>query len=461
MRSAATMMGCSRFSVSLVGAAVLAVGLGVTGPASAGGQTSPKVSCARVAKTAPDGVAATAKAAKAWQRQGGTRPRVDAKTYASFKSLDRDRDGVICGRQAPEAQQNAAVLAPGDVATLRPIDDCKLASAARQTVSLGLNRPEGRTLSKGKVNVTFLFVDFPNAPATQSVQDRFTAIGPGAIGLLSDVSYGQLTVMPTVAPTWIRMPKTTADYGVARGLTFASHKAYIQDAIDAAGAAVDLSRTDALVVVAPATAPDLGVSPAFVAYPATGVSAAGRTIDNAVTIGTDFPGRQDRVLAHEFLHTLGLVDLYAFDTTQPLFGYTGPYSVMGDVTTTDPGPLAWERWALGWITDRQVACLGAGMSTVTLDSISRPGTGVKTVVVPRPDGTAVAVELRTTDGVDAGGPSGVVVYTVDPRVASGQGPVRVTRNPDDSWLPVSIGSTTSVAGVTITALSGGRVQVAA
>lgn len=440
-------------------AAGLVPGVAVTAFAASGGSAPSKASCASVAKSFPNGLAKSAANARAWQAAGGVRPRVDAKKFASVKALDRDRDGVVCGRIAPVELSNVPVLAAGDTANLRPIEDCKLTTPNRYGVSLALNRPEGRARTTDKVQTTFVFVDFPNAPASQSVQDRYASMGPGAISLLGDSSYGRLSIVPNVVPTWVRMPKPTDAYAFVRGLTFDSHKAYIADAVAAAGSAIDPSKADLLVVVAPLDAPGLGVSPAFTANPGDGVVVGGRVVDNAVTVNTDFPNRQDRVLAHELLHTLGLVDLYAFDSSQALFGYTGPYSVMGDITTPQPGPLAWERWVLRWIPDRQMACLDAGTSTVTLESVSRPGTGVKSLVVPRPDGTAVVVESRTPEGADAGGGSGLVVYVVDPRIPTGQGPVRVVRNPDGTWSQLAAGSAVSIGGVTVKVLDGGRVQV--
>lgn len=441
----------------LAAALVAGAALVAAEPAHAG--PTRKVSCATVAKRFPNGVASSTKAAKAYASATGVKVPVNRPAFSTFARLDRDRDGVICARRSADGSStppSLPTLAPGDSAQLRPAAECKLTTqSGARPVSLGFDRPLGRTPSSGPVKATVLLVDFPNAPAQESAAARYNAVVPGALAILDSASYGRLSMQAAPQLSWVRMPKSSSEYGLGRGVSFAQHKAYIEDAIAAAGSSVDYSATDVIIIVSAANAPDMANSPAFTPFPGGGVVAGGKRIDNGVTVGTDFPGRQDRVLAHELLHTLGLVDLYSFADPSKLFQFTGPFSIMGDVTTPLPGPSAWERWVLGWIDDRQVACVGGTEATITLEPVSRAGTGVKAAVVSGGDGTAVVVEARSTEGMDAGGPGGVVVYSVDPRVGSGYGPIRMATDGGTVRGPLQAGESVTVGRATVTVVSGG------
>lgn len=153
--------------------------------------------------------------------------------------------------------------------------------------------------------------------------------------------------------------------------------------------------------------------------------AGGTRIKWAVTLGQDMYRWGPKVAAHETSHTFGLPDLYAFDGTDA-HRYVGGWDVMGLISGPAPQHLGWERWKLGWIDDRQVACLPTtGSRTVQLRAIERPG-GTKIAVIRTGETTAYVAESRRALGGDASAcSSGVLVYHVDTSVQTGYGPIRV------------------------------------
>ena len=272
-----------------------------------------------------------------------------------------------------------------------------------------------------------IFVDFSDAPASETTTSLYDLLVPGAQHWFSESSYGRMSLDVTAVHTWFRMPHTAASYDYARGLTFAQHRAYIADAINAADAQVDFSGYSIFYVVA-ANTPLIPFSPAFNAYPGTGVTADGKELRNGSTFGADIHVQNWgwRVLVHETGHLLGLPDLYDFATSTfpALHRFVGNWDVMGRF----PGGeyLAWHKWKLGWLDPENLRCLYApGQLEETIAPLETTG-GVKAVVVPVSASKAYVVEVRRQTGVDAElCDHGVLVYTVDATVLSGYGPVLV------------------------------------
>ncbi|MBW5485547.1 M6 family metalloprotease domain-containing protein [Streptomyces bambusae] len=269
--------------------------------------------------------------------------------------------------------------------------------------------------STGTRRVLTLFVDFPDAPATDTTDAYAAHLAPAADWLTS-ASYGRLRLAVDPLHRWIRMPARSDSYGFARGLTFEAHEAYVRDAVAAADPYADFSRYDMVYVVPTRAATAVSFSPTYLYDPKTqGVTADGTRLKWAVTFGQDMWHWGPKVAAHETGHTFGLPDLYAFSGST--HRYVGGWDVMGNIAGHAPQFLGWHSWKLGWIRDRQVACVAApGRRTVALTPVERPG-GTKIAVVRTGDTTAYVAEAREGQGV--------LVYAVDSAIQTGEGPVRV------------------------------------
>jgi M6 family metalloprotease-like protein len=344
--------------------------------------------------------------------------------------------------------------APVDV--LPSITACRLPRTFNGA-ALGFPRAANRLTTIGNVRVTVLFTDFSDAAATRTPQNAFALISPTAEKYYTAVSYGKMNLILEPNYVWLRMSKPSTDYGWT-GLTFASHKAYIQEAIDLAGSSVNYSASDAIVVISNPDAGALTNGPAFVPNPGDGVIAGGRMISSAATSGRDLLFWGAFWLNHEIGHTMGLADLYSYAgpiSTQHHF--VGVYSMMGLIAGPAREYFAWERWNLGWLEDDQVTCAQPGATTVTLTPVER-ASGSKMLVVPVGLTTAVVVESRRVEGYDASGfAPGVLVYYIDTSIASGAGELKVLpindADPNKLSAPLGVGQSLTFRGVTVTFVS--------
>ena len=287
---------------------------------------------------------------------------------------------------------------------------------------------------RGSLEAVMLFVDFPDAPIIETDPvwqgfDTYLDVHQGGADWLGTSSYARVEINLTARREWYRMTQPMSAYGLARGATFEQHAAYIAEAVALADADVDFAAYDIVYVVAGINAWAISNSPAYIDASDARVTADGVAISHAVTFGVDVwlwgePYRQI-VLAHETGHLFGLPDLYSFsgDTHQ----FVGGWDVMADIDGPAPGPFAWHRWKLGWIRDRQVACLdGPGGYTVRLTAVERR-TGTKLAVIPTGLSTAYVIESRRASRLDAEACStGVLIYEVDSAVATGSGPITIT-----------------------------------
>jgi M6 family metalloprotease-like protein len=295
-----------------------------------------------------------------------------------------------------------------------------------------------------------LFVDFPDASASEDPTALYRQVVPDAEQWMRAVSYGRVSLTVDPVAHWYRMPRASTDYGFAAGQpTFQQQRDYMADAIAAANPDVDFSRYD-LVYVVSAKGAAIPLSPAFVApSPDWGVPVDGTVIRYGITFGADLRGPAGwgaAILDHETEHSLGLPDLYDTSTIGTSYWdglrFVGGWDVMSWLGL-HPGLMAWDRWRLGWLGDSQVDCLAPGSGSVvrTLEPTSVDGPGLKALVVPVSATRAYVLEVRERVGVDSRlCDGGLLLSTVDTSVGTGQGPIRVVSSqPPAPWAYTTCG----------------------
>ncbi|MEU5433714.1 M6 family metalloprotease domain-containing protein [Streptomyces sp. NPDC020719] len=285
----------------------------------------------------------------------------------------------------------------------------------------------------GTHRVLTLYVDFPDAHATDSIDAYAAQLAPAA-DWMRTASYGRSRLAISSLHRWVRMPAASDSYGFARGLTFEAHEKYVRDAITAADPYADFSRYDMVYIVPTRAASAISFSPTYLYDPTTpGITADGTRLKWAVTFGQDMWHWGHKVADHETSHTFGLPDLYSF--TGATHQYVGGWDLMGNIAGPAPQYLGWQSWKLGWTRDDQVACLPAsGHRTVRLTPVERPG-GTKIAVLRTSETTAYVAESRRAEGADSSACStGVIVYKVDSAARTGEGPIRIM-NADPSATP--------------------------
>ena len=305
---------------------------------------------------------------------------------------------------------------------------CTLApAAATQRFSLG---PTDYTLSLNAaqpVRIAVLFVDFPDVTASETPASLMANIVNPGLQLLAEMSYNRLDIAVTAFPTWYRMPNPITSYDWT---TYAGHRQYLLDVLSVTDAAIDFSGFNALYVFTPPST-NKPVSPTFNGGSTANVMADGRNFGNAVTFGNDSRTYGPAILAHETGHMLGLVDLYAFTPAGGTyyagnqFKFVGAWSMMSNVF--NPAHyLAWEKRKLGFIDANQVDCLDAAGGVESVITPNEVTGGIKMVALPIDASSALVVEVRDLMRLDANlCASGVLLYTVDARIPTGQGPAQI------------------------------------
>lgn len=309
----------------------------------------------------------------------------------------------------------------------RSLAAAKLPRVLDKAIALGFPKIEGLAPSTGKLNMTVLFVDFEDVPATQSVDSVFSIINPIAPEFFNEISYGTLELNFKPHFKWIRLSKQSTHY--AKGIyEFLPHRAFIQEAVDLAEDQVDFSETDVVLVLSNPDAKTIDRGPTFKSLdPDYQIKADGKNISTAITSGYDLNYWGGLWLPHETGHTFGLPDLYHFGSER-WNRYVGTFGLMGTIAAKAPGYFAFERWILGWLDDAQIQVHEKGEATFNLEALETVG-GTKAVVVPLDSTSALVVESRRAIGFDQNIPKeGALVYLVDTKFPGGSGPIQVISN---------------------------------
>lgn len=327
----------------------------------------------------------------------------------------------------------------------------------------------------GLLRVAVLFTDFDDASADYSPETEAQYGLPYAEKYLESSSYNLIDVEFTPLNRWLRLQKDFRDYlGQAGGV-----QVMFEEVAQLALSDLALEDFDAVMVVLPSSHFVNGLAGHF------GLTDDIQTPESL--INTSFyewpeertPSEWGYIAAHELAHNLGLADIYDVNQTRAPTpeGWTkAEYGLMWLEVWLPPAHeephfademLAWSRWQLGWLTKEQVSCINTPDATVELSPVAQPGEGIAMAAIPISGYELIVLESRRQLGYDAEitdlarstvlPPEGVLVYTVDSRVATGDLPIKganESANGFNSELPFLIeGQSTIVAGHKITLIT--------
>jgi M6 family metalloprotease-like protein len=332
--------------------------------------------------------------------------------------------------------------AGGNTTTSNPFAACQLYAHMNVPLSSGWEPLFDCVPSTGTIQGFMIFVDFADANGT-APQTVYDSLMPHSDEWFMTSSYGQLSLNITADTTqYYRMSKPTTAYDWAGFSSADKHTAYIQDALDTymqahPAEANPFPEADVIYIMTPPSAQSFYNSLTTTSKPTT---RSGQVVARkATTGGMDMHGTNGyRAFVHETGHTMCLADYYPTDQLNTAGYYVAGFSIMADITQQTPDHFAWDKWRMGWMPDTSVSCVSEkGSSTHVLSPLENsPGQGTQAVVVAVSDTKALVAEARTRNALDEGicaEGSGVLLYTVDTQVSSGNGPIRVLYNAPDRY----------------------------
>ena len=166
---------------------------------------------------------------------------------------------------------------------------------------------------------------------------------------------------------------------------------------------------------------------------------------------------------------MGLPDTYeVVDISTAYHTYVGNFGIMGQIVPMDFNRslsdrfkgnemLAWHRWQLGWIEDSEVFCATSSTTSIKLGPLTK-NLGSRMLVMPVDSSRVLVAENRAIDGYDKNlSTGGILVYSVDERIATGKGPIKVQGDYSGDWPDSSVllqpGEKITVAGYEISVTS--------
>ncbi|MCF7731796.1 MAG: hypothetical protein K9N23_08915 [Akkermansiaceae bacterium] len=271
----------------------------------------------------------------------------------------------------------------------------------------------------GHKKVIMLYLDFPDLEMTVDTKEHGQKVlgGDRFEKLFKQQSYGKLSLSIEHVHGWRRLSKKVGQYS---SKTTESHRELFVE-IFKTYPEIDFRNYDYIA----ADMPRIG-NTAFGERDDLAIPYRGEKIKVAMNVSS----ASHIVLAHETGHLMGLPDLYTYGGVVGPKNPAGPWDIMSEAGNST-GFLGWHRHKLKWLdADRKSYLTKSGKSLV-LTPLDAPS-GVSMMVVPVDDPAQpskvfvieVAQPVRLKDGTTSKA-EGVLVYSVDATLATGQNPVVV------------------------------------
>jgi M6 family metalloprotease-like protein len=288
----------------------------------------------------------------------------------------------------------------------------------------------------GVVRIIVLGVEFDDAEFNLTVSDLDAIVFHRLSDYITTISYGKLQIEGAVAGIF-HVPRLMSSYGNDDGLidgdpaTGVRTYQLIEDAIKAADSGVDFSDYQYLLVVHAGQGQEVNPKIARNIWSVAFLGGVAFRTDEesydraALVAETEGPGADVLgAYAHEFLHLLGLPDLYNTEDTST--GDAGKWDVMarGLWNGNPPGsmpshPTAWSKVLLGWIEPAQIMEVSPSENrTAYIDPVEQRSSNLKVVKIPLSESFYYMTEYRSR-ALDSGLPDeGILITLIDLRGAT-------------------------------------------
>jgi len=290
--------------------------------------------------------------------------------------------------------------------------------------------------ASGSQSIVVILVEFKNLDHKKTRDEVAKAILEDLNRYIKEVSYDAAWVVGEVTD-WVKLPYDTSSYGRDFGpFIDVEVRRLVCDSIHAVNGLVNFNLYKHIMVIhagkgqeTTGALSDLWSGYLTIRPP---LYADGLIINKVIVVPEEEAGGKNPlgVYAHEFMHSLGLPDLYPASSLKSQ--YMGPWDVMdtglrnGEPPGSSPShPGAWSKITLGWRVRTRTIYSGS-LEEVTLTPLEVPSENVQAVILPITSGRYYFVEVRLQSGFDTYLPEkGVLISYVDEKLAPGNGMVRV------------------------------------
>lgn len=343
-----------------------------------------------------------------------------------------------------------------------PANQCQLRGQdGNLAMNVGFPARSDRLARLGQIRAIIIPVDFADAPGFGTPAETFYDMAVGTDKFFRQVSGNRVSFNFQILPKYLRMPFSPSKFKLGNW-SQGDAEGYWRAVIKAADPSVDYSKFDVVYVVSPPSIASSAIAygPAFPKLYQTNDG----FVKNGTFSGADayqnFSGAGWKWMAHETGHLFGLHDLYTVDPNPATFG---SWEIMSMNWTNRSIELTtWNRFILDWLRTDQYDCFVASELTgatrsIDLIPVGSSSSGKKAVFTRLSDSLMLVAEYRATAGLDVISitESGLLVYTVDMKIASIRGgwkvvrPARSTSSTfDDAALQV--GESVEVQGIKLT-----------
>ena len=355
--------------------------------------------------------------------------------------------------------------------TFEKATDCKTKNYSFGAIRLGFPRNSDRVAQLGTTSNLILVVDFPDARLTDPFETVVRdVLAPKTVErFLKESSNGKFTPTFTIFPKVVTLSSLDQSFAHKSSNYFyqgvqQDHR-LVKEAVSIAQTYGQLDGYASIHVFAP-TSKSLGYyGSAFVDVP---LQVGNKTLLNSQLMGQigtiNSPVPSWRVFAHEYGHLLGMYDYY-IQGTGTTGKSPGPFDLMGNTTGNANTYFGFQRWVQGWLEDADVICDSSiNPSVLHILSPLNDKSGKRLYAHPIDGTTILLVEYRTDSEFDTlNGNEGLLVYVIDMKVASSEGPISIhpseqdlVVNPRDdvqrySRAPLSSGQSVKVGDLVILA----------
>ena len=317
----------------------------------------------------------------------------------------------------------------------RSLSECKTAEELLPTSPSNAFRTDITNLDSNLLTKVLVFkIDFDDRNTDSDNSFHYEYIAENLSAYFNVMSEGKFKFRWIYSSKSTRMPRSLQSYGAGSRSQLAEIAQIIRDAQVLAFEEYQIEDYDYLIVVPPSTIAKTDIS--------TSISILQRKNEaiNSTILAYDFweSGQSWAIPAHEIGHALGLLDLYSYESAnqvgsdtisiQRQFQFMHSYDLMNWPTGPAPELTAWSRWQLGFLDSKRIKCLPKSYTETKLEALESEFNGIKALVYKINEFQVLVIENRQPLGFDYRLPtsaSGVIVYLVNLREESGNGPLRL------------------------------------